>query len=323
VPAIPYVIFDGLLAQTYGVLLAGIFVSSALFGVVALQIFLYYTKKAKDPILMRVLPAFLLIMEFIHQVLLCVAVYKIVINNFGNEGVAVLIVPELFIASFFQGICATSAHLFYTYRICKFRKGLWIVPCLTIPLTLTQFGFTFANNGLTLVHRNIAYLQTITFTVYATHGVNVFLDLFFVIAMVILLSREIKVYAETHSMVRRHTMMVINTGLITTIATMLTIIFVAVQPATFTYAFFNILVSGLYANSVMANLNSREYIRGRRTDITATSGVELNPRNRDNGDPSQIVSRDSKVLGDVTVGPQVSINDPGAYPIGYTVTSDV
>ena len=33
------------------------------------------------------------IMEFPHQVLLCVAVYKVVINNFGNEGVAVLIVP--------------------------------------------------------------------------------------------------------------------------------------------------------------------------------------------------------------------------------------
>jgi hypothetical protein len=33
------------------------------------------------------------VMEFIHQVLLCVAVYKIVINNFGNEGIAILIIP--------------------------------------------------------------------------------------------------------------------------------------------------------------------------------------------------------------------------------------
>lgn len=33
------------------------------------------------------------VMEFIHQMLLCVAVYKIVINNFGNQGVAVLIIP--------------------------------------------------------------------------------------------------------------------------------------------------------------------------------------------------------------------------------------
>ena len=32
-------------------------------------------------------------MEFTHQVLLCVAVYKIVIDNFGNEGIATLIIP--------------------------------------------------------------------------------------------------------------------------------------------------------------------------------------------------------------------------------------
>ncbi|KAJ7756416.1 hypothetical protein DFH07DRAFT_820489 [Mycena maculata] len=275
-PAIPFVIFDSLLAETYGVLLASVFLSCVLFGVVALQVFLYYTHKGKDPILMRILPGFLITMEFIHQFLLCVAVYKILINNFGNEGVAILIVPELFIASFFQGVCATSAHLFYTYRIWKFSKGNWFVPCITIPLTCTQLGFTLANNALTLIHRDIAYLQTITWTVYATHSVNIFLDLFFVIAMVLLLSKEKHAFSQTQSMIRRLTMMVINTGLITTISTILTIIFVGVQPATFTYAFFNILVSPLYGNSVMANLNSREYVRAARRDQNGSASVELN-----------------------------------------------
>ncbi|KAJ7756411.1 hypothetical protein DFH07DRAFT_959065 [Mycena maculata] len=275
-PSIPFVVFDSLLAETYGVLFAGVFVSCVLFGVVALQVFLYYTKKGTDPIVMRTLPGFLITMEFIHQFLLCVAVYKVVINNFGSEGVATLIVPELFIASFFQGFCATSAHLFYTYRIWKFNKGNWFVPCITIPLTLTQLGFTCANNALTLIHRDIAYLHTITWTVYATHGVNVFLDIFFVTAMVLLLSKEKDVFAaQTQSMIRRLNMMIINTGLITTISTILTIIFVGVQPATFTYAFFNILVSPLYGNSVMANLNSREYVRAAGSDYNVTSSIEL------------------------------------------------
>lgn len=37
-PAIPFVIFDHLLTQTYGILLASIFVSCVLFGVVSLQV---------------------------------------------------------------------------------------------------------------------------------------------------------------------------------------------------------------------------------------------------------------------------------------------
>jgi hypothetical protein len=98
-------------------------------------------------------------------------------------------------------------------------------------------------------------------------------------------------------MIHRLTVLIINTGLITAIATLLTIVFVrlisslsrlmlrlmrksqlGVQPATFTYAFFNFLVSPLYANSVMANLNSREYIRGRRDAGTAGS-LEMNAWN--------------------------------------------
>jgi len=119
--------------------------------------------------------------------------------------------------------------------------------------------------------------------------------------MVMLLSHESKVFAQTQTILRRLTMMVINTGLITTISTLLTIIFVAVQPATFTYAFFNILVSGLYANSVMANLNSREYIRGRHNNATATYTTSLefntfNSANRPNL-PAQHGSEDTKVGG--------------------------
>ncbi|KAF9445161.1 hypothetical protein P691DRAFT_777759 [Macrolepiota fuliginosa MF-IS2] len=268
---IPFAIFDNLLEQTYGVLLAGVFTGCLLFGILVLQVFLYYSRKMRDPLILRVLPAFLIVMEFIHQMLLCVAVYKIVINNFGNEGVAVLIIPELFIASFFQGFCAVSAQLFYTYRIWKFSNKFWIVPCVTIPLMMTQLGFTFANNALTLIHRDIAYLQTITYTVYVVHSVNVFLDLFFVIVMVFLLSKERQVFKYTQTMVHRLLMLTINTGLMTTIATALTIVFVAAKPDTFIYAFFNILVSSLYGNSVMANLNSRDYVRGDAEQVLASN----------------------------------------------------
>lgn len=36
-PPIPFPVFQGLLAQTYGILLIGIFVSCVLFGVICLQ----------------------------------------------------------------------------------------------------------------------------------------------------------------------------------------------------------------------------------------------------------------------------------------------
>jgi len=274
----------------------------------------------QDPLLMRGLPAFLLVMEFIHQMLLCVAVYKIVINNFGNQGVAVLIIPELFIASFFQGFCAISAQLFYTYRIWKFSNKFWIVPCITIPLMLTQLGFTFANNALTLIHRDIAYLQTITYTVYVVHSVNVFLDLFFVIVMAFLLSKERQVFKYTQTMVHRLLVLTVNTGLMTTIATALTIVFVAAQPDTFVYAFFNVLVSSLYGNSVMANLNSRDYVRGFKADNVLESSVQFHELsiNPSYGGASSTRVRPSKgLVNEVTISQDTVIRKDDSVSNDY------
>jgi len=254
--------------------------------------------------------------------LLCVAVYKIVINNFGNEGIAILIIPELFIASFFQGLCAVAAHLFYTYRIWKFRSEFWIVPCITIPLTLTQLGFTFANNALTLIHRDIAYLQTITYTVYVVHSINVFLDLFFVIVMVFLLKHEQQAFKGTQTMVHRLLVLVINTGLMTTLATALTIVFVTVQPDTFTYAFFNVLVSSLYGNSVMANLNSRDYIRG--TDHIVVSGGELQSFGRNMASNTR-VGQSTSFANNVTMSQDTAtrVDDSSDYLRPYKSSRDV
>jgi len=211
--------------------------------------------------------------------------------------------------------------LFYTYRIWKFSKGLWIVPCITVPLTLAGFGFTYANNSLTLIHNDLAYLPTISYTVYATHGINVFLDIFFVVAMVILLTKERQGFSNTQSMIQRLIMLTINTGLITTVSALLAVIFVRVQPATFVYAVFNCLVSPLYGNSVLANLNSRDYVRGRRDHtIPGSASVELSNWGGTSHGASRVMTANTRV-GDYKEGVSISRNiittqDDKNYPIG-------
>lgn len=86
-------------------------------------------------------------------------------------------------------------------------------------------------------------------------------------------------FKRTNSMINRLMVLTINTGLATAVCTLLLIIFVrpsdlkpsiyysydlqlSVQKNVLTYVFFNFLISPLYCNSVMANLNSRDYIRG-------------------------------------------------------------
>jgi len=265
-------------------------------------------------------------MEFIRQVLLCVAVYKIVINDFGNQGVATLVIPELFIPTIFQGFCAASAQFFYMYRIWKFSDKLWMVSCITVPLILVQLGFTIANVALTLIHPDIVYIQTISYTVYVVHAVNVFLDFFFVIVMVVLLTKEQQAFKQTQTMVHRLLVLTINTGLITTIATVLTIISIAVKPDTFIYALFSILVSLLYGNSVMANLNSRAYVRGGQADYVFGSSIQLstNPSFGLGSSTTQVrpgkgLVNEVTISQDMVIKRDISSDHPGAYKSGGDV----
>jgi len=272
-PELPLSTFDGIFADVYGIQLAGIFVSCALYGASALQVFVYYINKPQDKIGLKILPIWLIIVETIHQFLLCVALYKLVVNNFGNQGVINIVVPELFVGTLFQGFVTYSAQLFFIYRIWNFSKLLKLFPIFALPLATLTFGLTLANNSLVLKNGSISFLSSILWTTYATHAINTFLDVVFSIAMVYLLTKENTLFVKHNGMVQRFVIVVVNTGLVTSIATLLTVIFLKAEPVKLVYVFFDFLISPLYVNSVLANLNSREYIRGPAG--TTTSAMEL------------------------------------------------
>ncbi|KAJ8088048.1 hypothetical protein PM082_013599 [Marasmius tenuissimus] len=251
--------------------------------------FIYYKGRPRDPFLLKALPSYLLIAEFLHQFLVCTAVYKVLVNGFGNQLVAAgAIVPELFVGTMFQAFIASGAQMFYTYRIWKFTSGRpgvkqlithWVIPCITIPLSAVQLAMTLTNCSLTLKHGSLQYLETISWTTYVTHATNAFLDILFVVAMLVLLQQEQSVFVGTNAMVNRLIVVIINTGLATTVFTLLTIIFLAAKPDTLIYVFFNFMISPLYGNSVLANLNSREFVRGGLGHDTFTSnsgGMQMN-----------------------------------------------
>jgi len=270
--------------QFYGTQMVGTFLVCVLYGVLALQVFIYYVARhPTDPFLLKCLPGWLVLLETVHVFVYCVAIFKAAVNNFGNPGIASLDIREIFAGTIFQGWITISAHMFFIYRIWKFGNKPWIVPIICVPLTTTSLG-------LTLTECIMGYLfgppkiLTIAWITYTVHSINMFLDTTFVVAMIWLLKKENSAFEKTNHMINRLIILVINTGLATTIVTSLLILFLSIQPDSNTFVIFNVLVSPLYCNSVMANLNSREYLRGRLERRVAQSGnsqsisaIELGP----------------------------------------------
>jgi len=264
--------FEGL----YGTQLAGTFAACVLYGVLALQVFIYYMAGPKDPFLLKSLPGWLFILETVHQFVYCVGIYKAAVINFGNPGIITLGIRELFVSTMFQGWITVSAHTFYIYRIWKFGSRPWIVPIICFPLTMTSLGLLLTGNtegylyGVTGAPSADPRHQWLT---YSVHAINLFLDTVFASAMVWLLKKHgSSAFEKTSHMVNRLIILIINTGLATAVVTLATILLLRAQEHSLNFVLLNVLISPLYCNCVLANLNSRDYVRGRPERFGGRSG---------------------------------------------------
>jgi len=151
------------------------------------------------------------------------------------------------------------------------------LPIICVPICMAAFASTVGDNIIALTESLTAYndSRVNTALTYVAHGSDLTLDTVITVAMCILLSRERKSsFQRTNSMINRLFVLTINTGLTTASCTLLLIIFLSVQKNVLTYVFFNYIIAPLYMNSALANLNSRDYIRGAGA-ITYSSGSNL------------------------------------------------
>ncbi|KAJ7088888.1 hypothetical protein B0H15DRAFT_1022378 [Mycena belliarum] len=72
---------------------------------------------------------------------------------------------------------------------------------------------------------------------------------------------------ETETMVNRLILFTINTGLLTSLCAIASLVSLIVSPKTLIYASFYFCIGRLYSNSLLASLNARNIIRGRINDI--------------------------------------------------------
>jgi len=114
-----------------------------------------------------------------------------------------------------------------------------------------------------LRHLQLDQLSSLNWLTYTTFVINIFLDVMFTVSMLVLLYLERGAFGKTNSMLNRLTAICINTGLVTTVVYIVTITLLATLPSSnLAYVFPDDIISPLYSNSVLANLNSRGYIRG-------------------------------------------------------------
>ncbi|KAJ7703525.1 hypothetical protein B0H17DRAFT_1194059 [Mycena rosella] len=138
---------------------------------------------------------------------------------------------------------------FSAYRIYRLSTGNWILAGLVTLPSLAVFGSSLYYAAVALGYQDITELE---------HLKNIALEI------AVLGADELLIVCHRSEVYK--IIFTLSSGIPTSFASIASATSLAVSPDTFVYFFWFTLLGGLYTNSMLVTLNSREYIRSRGSD---------------------------------------------------------
>ncbi|KAF9456684.1 hypothetical protein BDZ94DRAFT_1275050 [Collybia nuda] len=288
VPVIPK------LDNTMGAIFVGVLMGAALWGISCMQTFEYFSNFPNDSLGSKVMIAALFILDTVHQIFMSHVLYTYLVTHFFNPAYLNVVVWSLVaqvIASAFIGFIVQS---FFVYRI-------WILSQNNIPIVAFVMMLVFAEFGLTTAYF-IKGLSVTTFTelprlLRLSQSVNAVAaagDILIAASLIFILYRSKTGFSRSDSIVNQLILYSLNTGFLTSVCALLSLITITVYPATFLFITFYTPLSRLYTNSVLATLNARKKLRLRSTTQNSHSmGSDTRDMQRNKSEPFAIASQDA------------------------------
>ncbi|KAL0947469.1 hypothetical protein HGRIS_013574 [Hohenbuehelia grisea] len=197
-------------------------------------------------------------------------VYFQLVTNFGNTSVLRALSTDWVIEGIFIPLVSLPTQLYFTHRIWIFSGKKWIFPAIFVPASLFHLAGRIAFTILSLrapggsdgpaVIQRMAQLQIAFWAIAAAEDILISAVLIKLIWERRPGDDEIK---STRDILRRLILLSINTGVWTALDALFTIILLVAYPTKFYFAALVFVQAPLYANSLLANLNARSFVRGK------------------------------------------------------------
>ncbi|KAF4596308.1 hypothetical protein EYR40_008007 [Pleurotus pulmonarius] len=142
-------IMSSALDLSLGAILIGTYLSSVLFGVASVQLYVYLLSGYKDPIWTRVLVWVCWIMELLWTLAIWIYTYRIMVTFYGD--LSTLTTPHwtLSVSSASNAIIGALVQAYFANRV-RILSGSRILPLVVLTGALTQATATLVITGLSL-----------------------------------------------------------------------------------------------------------------------------------------------------------------------------
>ncbi|KAI0628298.1 hypothetical protein C8Q77DRAFT_468050 [Trametes polyzona] len=271
------------LDNTYGAMLLGAAFGFMLYGLTVHQTYRYSRLYPKDATWMKGLVASILALETLHTTTTLIGIYFHLITNYFNPPSLAMGHWSTRLITPTTGITIVLCQSFYAYRVYVIGPNFVYRALVATALVcmVVEFGFTMAATveGFRLP---LADFKEVSWLVSAMFGFAVFVDVCLTGTLVMVLLRSRTGFKRTDSLIEVLIVYSINTGLLTSIFGLLCFIFAIILPGNLIYIGISIVGVKLYANSVLAVLNSRRALSDRQLEGFEMSSTVESSRDRPN-----------------------------------------
>ncbi|KLO12200.1 hypothetical protein SCHPADRAFT_430253 [Schizopora paradoxa] len=256
-------------AATSGPLLLGYLFNWGLFGVLSVQVYLYYLAFPGDRRVTRWLVAGIYTLELTQTVLLTRDAFNTFAIHFGEESYFDKIQLIPLSVPIFSGLvsCAVQMHYGYLLRMLSGSRLLGVTVAI---LAIVQCSAALVQGIQAFITNDISELPSTAFsseTVWLSGSATC--DLLIASAMTFILLKKDTRLPATHALITKLIRVIVETGSLTAIsATIQMVLFISLPSKTY-FCCVGIALAKLYSNSLLAVLNSRIHIEDRQSGSSA------------------------------------------------------
>ncbi|KAH9955276.1 hypothetical protein BC827DRAFT_886418 [Russula dissimulans] len=254
---------------THGAAFIGLLVSFILLGMTAIQGWIFFVNGRKtDPMGLKVFVAIIIALDALHTILCAYGVYWYLILNFGNVEALEFDMWAVNVQDEINSIIGYSVQLFYARRVYILSRNIFLSVLISV-LGLLYFAMGTTITAKTFIVKLYSRFNEMNWMATVGLGGAASADILIAGSMCWYLYHKRTAYAKTNSTIMTLMTFSINSGLLTSILAIFSLVFFVLGSNT------SLVWEGLvwtlgkcYVNSLLAMLNSRDYIRDQYHNTT-------------------------------------------------------
>ncbi|KAI8969861.1 hypothetical protein BD414DRAFT_540883 [Trametes punicea] len=248
-----------------GGLMIALFFAFILYGITALQTFIYFQKYPTDTLALKAIVITVWVLESIHTAFCMHFAYAYLVAGFGDFNNLLKINWSIGITVLASAGIALCVQGYYTWRVWIISENSVICTLLVGFFSLLRVAFGIASAVLSYEYPDwltLRHTKKSLITISGGLGSAALVDILVPIILSFYLRRGRQTwYRQTYSLANQILLYVVNTGAITGTTSLLCVILFAIEKRSLVFLGLVMIQGKLYANSLLGSLNARSHIR--------------------------------------------------------------